>query len=55
MPELEDALFDEELPPQATATATAPRPARSPSAWRRLRRSGGLAMPECNETKLASG
>src|SRR3989442_468837 len=51
---LDDALFDDEPPPHAAAMTPAPRPARSPIAWRRLRRSGLSAMLQPNKMNLAA-
>jgi hypothetical protein len=49
---LDEEPFDDEPPPHAAATTPAPRPAKSPIAWRRLRRSGLSAMRGSNDTHL---
>jgi hypothetical protein len=49
---LDDASFDDEPPVHAAATTPAPRPAKSPIAWRRLSRSRLSAMRESNDTQL---
>jgi hypothetical protein len=49
---LDEAPFDEEPPLHATATTPAPRPANSPIAWRRLRRSGLSLISASNDAHL---
>jgi hypothetical protein len=49
---LDEAPFDDEPPPHAAATTPAPTPAKSPIAWRRLRRSRLSVMRESNNTHL---
>jgi hypothetical protein len=49
---VDEAPFDDEPPLHAAATTPAPRPAKTPIAWRRLRRSRLSAMREFNDTHL---
>jgi hypothetical protein len=51
---LDDALFDDEPPPHDAATTPAPRPARSPIAWRRLTSSRLFGMGRFKKANLVA-